>query len=105
MSEAELRPIERRILKMADTGMADAEIAWRFRRSPGFVRKIRTLADVPRSGTRSSTGPDGLRPLERRVLRWREEGVDYPELAARFRRHPHALQRIEALARHKLSVR
>ena len=100
MDHSALRPIERRVLKLAAGGMSDPEIAWRFRRSPGYVRQVRRLALVPRSpGERAA---QTLRPLERRLLQWRDEGAEYPELAARFRRQPRTLERIEALARHKL---
>jgi len=101
MDEKTLRPVERRVLKLARAGMGDPEIAWRFRRTPGWVRQVRRLALLPRAGTGGRAG-EPLRPLERRLLQWREQGADYPELAARFRRHPHSLRRIEALARHKL---
>lgn len=101
MDQQSLRPVERRILKLSKEGLADSEIAWRFRRTPGYVRQVRRLTAVPRTGA-DRTGAQTLRPLERRLLRWREEGADYPELAARFRRQPHTLERIEELARFKL---
>lgn len=101
MDEQALRPIERRIRKLSQEGMPDPEIAWRFRRTPGYVRQVRRLAELPRTGA-DRTGDRTLRPLERRLLRWRDEGVDYPELAARFRRQPQTLERIEEMARFKL---
>lgn len=101
MDDTALRPIERRVLKLAGRGMSDSEIAWRFRRTPGYVRQVQRLALVPRSNP-GERAAQTLRPLERRLLQWRDAGAEYPELAARFRRQPRTLERIEALARHKL---
>ncbi len=96
-----LRPLERRILRLAADGFDDAEIGRRFGRSPEWVGRVRALAQVPR--TASSVAPaDRLRPLERRILRWRESGAEYSELSPRFRRSPEFLQRVEALAGYKL---
>ena len=96
-----LRPLERRILRLAADGFDDAEIGRRFGRSPEWVGRVRALAQVPR--TASGVVPvDRLRPLERRILRWREAGADYADLSPRFRRSPEFLQRVEALAGYKL---
>lgn len=100
-----LRPIERRITRLAGEGIGEVEIAWRFRRSPRFVRQVLDLAQVPRDGGARAAGPGPqarLRPLERRVLWWRDQGVDYEELAPRFRRGPAFLRQVEELARYKL---
>ena len=101
--EQNLRPVERRVRKLTDQGLSDPEIAWRFRRSPGYIRQVRRLSEVPRPDGDARSRDELLRPLERCVLRWRQQGADYPELAARFRRHPSTLRRIEALAHHKLN--
>jgi hypothetical protein len=54
--------------------------------------------------TMTSTATDGgLRPLERRLLWWREQGVGYEELSSRFRRSPEFLARVERYARYKLA--
>lgn len=103
-----LRPIERRMTRLADEGVDELEIAWRFRRSPRFVRQVLDLADVPRDGgARTAAGPgprDRLRPLERRVLWWRDQGFAYEDLAPRFRRGPAFLRQVEELARYKLNA-
>jgi hypothetical protein len=44
-----------------------------------------------------------LRPLERRILAWREAGAGYAEIGARFRRSPQFVRRVEDLARAKLA--
>ena len=95
-----LRPLERRILALAAQGVDDAEIGRRFRHSPEWAARVRALATVPRAGGVAPTG--GLRPLERRLLRWRESGADYADLAPRFRRSPEFLQRVEAMAGYRL---
>jgi len=97
-----LRPVERRVLRWVDTGLDDAEIGRRFGRGERWVAQVRLLAGVPRSG-RAAPGSGGLRPIERSVLRWREQGFDYADLSGRFRRSPDFLARVEAYARYKLA--
>ncbi len=100
MHDNGLRPVERRVLRLAGDGVDDAEIARRFRHSEDWVARVRAMAQMPRS--RSSVHGDVLRPVERRVLRWRASGVDYEELSSRFRRSPKFLQQVESLAHYKL---
>jgi Sigma-70, region 4 len=104
------RALERRILRLVEEGVAYDEIARRFRRSPEMIARIVVLARLARSeavaaaGAAASAGVDALRPLERRVLRWRDDAAaDYAEIGARFRRSAAHVQRIETLARHKLA--
>jgi DNA-binding CsgD family transcriptional regulator len=97
-----LRPVERRVLRLAEEGIDDAEIARRFQRSPEWVARVRSLAQHPRSG-RHLQG-DVLRPLERRVLRWRAAGAEYEQISPRFRRSPRFLQQVESLAHYKLRL-
>jgi hypothetical protein len=42
-----------------------------------------------------------LRPLERRLLRWRDQGVDAGEMAAMFGRSPEHVERVLALVDYK----
>ena len=37
------------------------------------------------------------------MLRWRDEGAEFADLAARFRRGPAFLEQVELLARYKLA--
>ncbi len=96
-----LRPLERRVLHMTDQGLDDAEIGRRFRRSPDWVGRVRALSEIPRLNGHQLRG-DVLRPLERRVLRWRATGADYEDVSARFRRSPDFIRRVEALAQYRL---
>ena len=86
---------------MAADGCSDAEIASRFRRSPGHVRRVITMSEM--DGRQASPDAGSLRPLERRILRWRDSGAATNEIATRFRRSPGFVQRVEDLARYKLS--
>jgi len=101
MDTSGLRPLERRILRLASEGVPDEEIARRFRRSPAFIRRVIDLTDVPRSGTTAAA--QTLRPLERRVLRWRETGAAPDEIGPRFNRSGDFISRVEGLANHKLA--
>ena len=100
--DGDLRPIERRMLKLSQAGADDIEIAWRFRRTPKGVRQVIAFSQLPRGDApRAEAGR--LRPIERCVLRWRDEGAEFADLAARFRRGPAFLEQVELLARYKLA--
>jgi hypothetical protein len=90
------------MLKWAEAGATDIEIAWRFRRTPKSVRQVLALSQLPGQGGEAPE-PDALRPIERRVLRWRDEGAELAELASRFRRRPAFLEQVEQIARFKLA--
>lgn len=102
MADAGFTPIERRMVRLADEGVGDEEIARRFRKSPGFVQRVRALAEVPRRG--ESSEDDVLRPVERRVLKWREDGASASEIAPLFRLQPRSIEQIERMARYKQST-
>jgi DNA-binding CsgD family transcriptional regulator len=97
-----LRPLERRVIQLVDDGMATSEIARRFRRSPAMIDRIIGMATLPGRTTGAAAREDVLRPVERRVLRWRDEGADYHEIGERFRRSGASVKRVEELARYKL---
>src|SRR5262245_37215088 len=105
-----LRPVERRVLRWVASGADDAEIARRFGRGTRWVAQVRLLAGVERAAADPvASGADSdsdarLRPLEQRLLRWRDQGVDHDELSTRFRRSPAFLARVERYARYKLAT-
>jgi hypothetical protein len=96
----EMRPIERRVRRLVEAGLDPTEIAWRFRRSPRFIQQVIDCSERPRSH-RVLPDPSVLRPLERRILAWRATGASYAEIAARFRRSPGFIRRVEVLARQR----
>ena len=100
-----LRPVERLVLRLVAEGVGDVEIGRRFRRSPEMIRRITIMARLPRTGRARVVSDDGLRPLERRLLRWRHYGATYAEIGERFRRSPTFVARVETLAHYKLEDR
>lgn len=97
-----LRPIERVVRRLADSGVHPAEVAWRLRRSQRSVRQILELSTRAYTVARTPVPPQVLRPLERRILAWRTEGASYAEIGARFRHSPSFIRRVEGIARAKL---
>ena len=101
VEEAELRPFERRVLRLSRSGIDNAEIARRFRRSPEFVERVIDLTRVPRHRASVEPTQHSLRPLERRVLKWRADGASTGDIASRFRREARTIEQIERLAHYK----
>ena len=99
-----LRPVERRVLRWAQAGVGDAEIGHRFRRSERWAAQVRFLAGLDRPVASGHAPPHRLRPLERRLLRWREQGEDLVDLSDRFLRSPGHLARVEEYAKYKLTA-
>jgi hypothetical protein len=97
-----LRPKERVMLRLADGGMTDSEIAWRFRSTPGHVRRVLRLTQLRTEPPDQVETPGALRPIERLVLRARRDGADPVEIAARLRRSPRGVHQIEKLASYKI---
>ena len=93
---SKLRPLERAVLRLRDSGVSTAEIARRFRRSPAHIERVIELAGLP--NRRGLPIQPGLRPIERRVLAWRASGVGHQELADRFKRSAAHMRRIEGMA-------
>ena len=77
--------------------MSEAEIACRFRRSPSHIRRTLhlTTVDCP---TGQDRAPSAAEALERTVVRARNEGASHVEIAARLRRTPGFVARIERFA-------
>ena len=94
-----LRPLERCVLRLVQDGVDDSEIARRFRRQPEFVRRVVAYTRLPRAVV--NRAPGELRPLERRVLKWRADGADYADIGRRFHRSAGHIQRIEQLVAYK----
>jgi len=101
MAETEaLRPLERRVLRLVGDGVEDIEIGRRFRRSPEFVRRVIVYAQIPHGRAVPEAGV--LRPVERRILKWRAAGAGHAEIGRRFHRTSGHIERIEQLATYKL---
>jgi len=105
VDDERLRPVERRVLRWAQAGVGDAEIDHRFRRSERWAAQVRFLAGLEGRRAGTPVRSDPLRPLERRVLRWRQQGEDLVDLSDRFLRSPDHLARVEEYARYKLASR
>lgn len=67
-----------------------------------MIRRIVGFSGIPRHAPAPTSGPTRLRPLEQRILRWRDGGADYADIGRRFGRTPDHVRRVEALARYKL---
>jgi DNA-binding CsgD family transcriptional regulator len=104
MTDAQrLRPIERRVLALKEAGVPDTEIARRFRRGRRFIEQVESLARLDgRHAEKRTRRPGALRPVERRILNWRDRGMSPEQVADRFRRSPDFVRRVERLARYKL---
>ncbi len=89
--------------RLVEAGLDPTEVAWRFRRSQRSVSQILALGSRPQRQASSATDPQVLRPLERRILAWREAGASYAEIGARFRHSPQFVRRVEDMARAKLA--
>lgn len=103
-----LRPFERAVLRRQAEGLEVDEIADRFRVGSDHIERVLRYAEIEGRTGATAELRDGLRPLERRVLRWRKQGRSYEDIGAMFKRSPEHIQRIEGLAylsksRHLLS--
>jgi uncharacterized protein (DUF433 family) len=86
---------------MKDAGMSTEEIGRRMKRSPRHVSQIISLTEIPR-GARPRIR--GLRPLERRILAMRDEGLSHEEIGKRFRRSPGHIRRVEGMAHYRMAL-
>lgn len=80
---------------MKGQGVEIAEIARRFKRSEDFIERVIAWTEIPR---RKVARPQGLSPIERRVLDLRTDGLSYEEIGHRFRRGPDHIRRVEGYA-------
>ncbi|MEL7208060.1 MAG: hypothetical protein AAGK32_07480, partial [Actinomycetota bacterium] len=91
-------------------GLSNSEVAWRLRRSPGFVERVEALSGIERTaGTVSDATADDaapgveLRAIERCVMNSLEAGSGYAEIASRLRRTPNYVRRVERFAKLRLA--
>lgn len=104
--QQDLRAIERVIVRQLERGAPVSAIAMSLRKKPGTVRRIAAIVDLveelelERDHSRS-TDANGLRPIERCILRLRAEGQSVGEVASRLRRSGGYVQRVEAYTRLK----
>lgn len=96
-----LRPVERCVLRLVADGVDHIEIARRFRRQPAFVDRVIAFAEMHRTGL--ETGGGALRPVERRILKWRASGAAHADIGRRFHRSAGHIRRIEEMANYKLA--
>ncbi len=97
-----LRPVERRIQRLVQQEVPVGDIAQRFRRSPEFIHRVIEMSELS-SRTQSPPSSSRLRPVERRVLRWRDQGESHADIAPRFHRSPEFVEQVENLAHYKLA--
>lgn len=103
MAYQHLRPLERVILGLRDQGASVSEIARKVGKKPGTVNRIIRMTEFKNEDSTGSTQSDHpLRPLERVVLRLREEGESYGEIGNRIGRSGAQVRRIEEYSRLKL---
>jgi len=101
MADRRPRAIERTVRRLREDGLSESEVAWRLRRSPGYVRRIERFSQIERPDeptTGVETSSESLRPIERCVLNALQGGAGYAEIAARLRRSPGYVSRVERFA-------
>jgi DNA-binding NarL/FixJ family response regulator len=108
MADRQLRPIERTVRRLRQDGLSNSEVAWRLRRSPGYVRRVDTLSRMERPtqpvASEDVDGGEVLRPIERCVLKSLQAGAGYAEIAARLRRSPTYVSRVEQFANLRMEL-
>jgi hypothetical protein len=98
-----LRPVERRIRRLVQQEVPVGDIAQRFRRSPGFIHRVIEMSELAGRTQSIPSSSSRLRPVERRILRWRDQGASHADIAPRFHRSPEFVEQVENLARYKLA--
>ncbi len=93
-----LRPMERRVLSMADEGVEIAEIAKRIRKTPDRVESIIAWTDIPRSRPTTRRSPS---PVESRVMALLAEGETHEQVGQRFRKSARYVRQVEGLAHYR----
>ena len=85
---------------MRDEGVPLEEIGKRLRKSPEFVARVIDWTQIPRSNEGGDDSPT-LTPLERRVLRLREEGEDHDTIGERFKKGARFIRQVEGMAHYR----
>ncbi|MFQ5966946.1 MAG: hypothetical protein ACE5MI_04965 [Acidimicrobiia bacterium] len=98
MDRSHLRPLERAVLARLDEGLTTEEIAERFRAGTDHIERVISYTKIPRTTAASDQSYGGLRPLERRVLYWRDRGLSHAQIGDMFGRSPAHIRRVEGLA-------
>ena len=95
-----LRPVERRILALQESGHSVDDIAGRFNRSPEHIERVIRWTEIPRQAEPYKFA----QALETRVLALRDQGLDREEIGRRFKRSADNVRQIEALAHYRRAV-
>ncbi len=103
-SVARMRPIERVVMRLQDEGCSLADIGKKVGKKPGTVTRIIRMAEYKRDGLPDqAVTENALRPVERVVLRLRNNGETYSQIGNRLARSGRRIQFIESLAEFKQS--
>lgn len=105
MPDEGLRPLERVVLRLRESGAPPTEIARRVGKKPGTVERIISMAGFKDGLERSPSRDRGpLRPVERVVTRLRAKGESYGEIGNRLGKSGRQVRKIEEYAGYKLGV-
>lgn len=105
MGSERLRPLERAVARLAAEGRTSSDIAWRFRRSPGHIERVMEMSELRHRAEPARRSSPDLRPVERLVIRARDDGRDLAEVAARMRRSPEFVTRVAKMVDLKRGIR
>lgn len=102
MPDAQLRPIERVVMRLHDEGCSLADIGKKVGKKPGTVTRIIRMTEYKKDGLPDQAASEHpLRPVERVVLKLRERGETYSQIGNRLARSGRRVQFIERLAEFK----
>ena len=100
--DVRLRPIERVVMRLHDEGCSLADIGKKVGKKPGTVTRILRMTEYKQDGLPDQSASDHpLRPVERVVLRLREQGETYSQIGNRLARSGLRIKFIEGLAEFK----
>ncbi len=86
------------MLARLDEGLTTDEIASRFKSGVDHIERVISYTEIPRPPRATPEESQRLRPLERRVLYWREQGLSHAEIGEKFRSSAGHIRRVEGLA-------